>query len=102
MKLSYIEKKYYTPILLKSKDFGNTVHGAVSKDGQVFMFDLMDVKPVLDMHYPVTDKEGHYFNESKDRYIAEFRFDRVVTNPQFVWRHYDTISEGTSNNLSTT
>ncbi len=88
MKLSFTEKKYYT---LESH---NNVEYAVIHDGQVIMFDAADIVPTLNKHYPQgwNSKKVWYFNETKDREIAELRDSRVYANPQVLWRHKDELT----------
>ena len=70
----YIETMSYVPC-------------AVTNDGAIVMFDLCDVEAALNHHYP-RGKRVWYFNETRDREIAEIRGDRVYANPQVLWRHY--------------
>ena len=79
--LSFIDKKYW---LIETKA---TVPCAVTKDGLVVMFNLQDVKFFLDNTYPHEGKLW-FFNESRDREIAEQMGSRVYANPQILWRHY--------------
>jgi len=53
------------------------------------MFMLADAKDVLDGYYPYNSKyKVWYFNESRDREIAETDGDRVLCNPQILWTHF--------------
>lgn len=67
---------------------------ALPKDGLLAVFRLADVEKVLDEHYPHrTFKNGGgkvwYFNETRDREIAETDAEgRVCANPQVLWEHF--------------
>lgn len=63
---------------------------AVSHDGQLFMFDYNDIAHLL-KDYP-SDAAGWFFNQTRDRYIAELiDDDRVTVNPQFCYNHFKDI-----------
>ena len=65
---------------------------ALSNDGQLFMFAVVDVAEQL-AKYP-KGREGWYFNASRDRRIAELVSDEHVTvNPQFVYTNFKPIYE---------
>lgn len=64
-----------------------TVPCAVTNDGALVMFELADVEKVLNENYPHNGRVW-WFNETKDREIAERRGSRVVANPQVLWRHF--------------
>ena len=87
MKLSYFEKKYYTI------ETHNGVEYGIIRDGQVIMFNRADIEPILNKHYPQGFNGGKvwYFNNTKDREIAELRGSRVYANPQVLWRHKDEL-----------
>ena len=81
MRLSHGEKKYWITCRV------GIIDAAVSKDGLMFMFDQKDIQDALGK-YPRGNKVW-YFNESRDREIAELGYDsRVTVNPQFVYQNY--------------
>jgi hypothetical protein len=82
MKITWQEKKHGWWIETKA-----TVPCKVSQDGQVVVFDLADVQASLDAEYPHDDKVW-WFNEIKDREVAERRGKEVFANPQVLWRHF--------------
>lgn len=71
----------------------SSVPCALPADGLVCVFNLEDVKAVLDEHYPTKKyRDGKivwYFNETRDREIAECDDGkRVTANPQVLWTHF--------------
>jgi len=90
--LSFIERKYYQPALVETAD-GHVLDCAICNDGQLYLFTLADVATIL-AAYP-RDREGWFFNTTRDRYIAEpFSCDptKVAVNPSFVTKHFPTIA----------
>jgi len=58
----------------------------VGKDGLLIKAKFETVKDLLN-EYPTNNNEVWYFNESKDREIAELEDDEYITaNPKLVWR----------------
>jgi len=61
----------------------------VTKDGQLVIFELVYVKELMDHYYPYSRTErAWYFNETRDRQIAEIDWGRVYANPQVLYTHY--------------
>lgn len=58
----------------------------ISRDGQLFMFPAA-LTPMFDSCYPARDDHGWYFNDSRDRYIAEIEPEGIAANPSFVRSH---------------
>lgn len=81
--LTPIEKRHWVLA------YCDEIECAMCHDGLTFKFDYEDIKDLL-AHYP-RDREGWYFNESKDRLMAERDFDRVIVNPSFVYKHFTEI-----------
>jgi len=91
MRLSHLERKYYQPALVETHD-GRVLDCAISNDGQLYLFELADVAAILTT-YP-RDREGWYFNDTRDRYIAELYCGdaaKVAVNPSFVTTNFPTI-----------
>jgi hypothetical protein len=66
------------------------VECAVAKDHLLFMFEIYDVQDIL-LEYP-KGPEGWWWNDTHDRYIAEFAYEGFVTvNPMFVRRHFEEV-----------
>lgn len=86
MKLDFTEKKHGFRL-----EQHNGVEYAVLPDGLIIIFDLQDIEAILNKHYPKGNKVW-FFNESKDREIAEKRGNRVYCNPQVLWRHKEELS----------
>ena len=80
--LTYPEKKNGWWLETKA-----TIECAVSKDGGVVKFRLVDVQETLNKHYP-HDNKVWWFNDSQDREIAERHGVFVIANPQVLWRHF--------------
>ena len=85
-KLDFIERKHGFRL-----ETHNGVEYAVLPDGLLIIFNLQDIEAILNKHYPKGNKVW-FFNESKDREIAEKRGDRVYCNPQVLWRHKEELT----------
>lgn len=82
--LSHITRRYWNVA------YCDGIECAVCHDGQLFMFDYDDIAKLL-AQYP-RDKTGWFFNQTRDRYIAELTdTDRVTINPQFCYNHFKDI-----------
>lgn len=70
----------------------STVPCALPADGQVVAFRRVDIEKLMDEKYPshtyANSEKVWYFNETRDREIAETQDDRIVCNPQVLWEHY--------------
>jgi len=89
--LSFVERKYYLPALVETHD-GHVLDCAICNDGQLYLFAFADVATIL-ATYP-QDREGWFFNTTRDRYIAElcsWNKTKVAVNPSFVTKHFPTI-----------
>lgn len=78
-------KKYWIPALFYDEQ-NNIIEGEIGTDGLVIKLSLEEAKRFLVRFVP--DKRGYawYFNETKDRIIAELvDKDTVVANPQLLW-----------------
>ena len=82
MNLSFIEKKHGWWVEEKA-----TIPCKLPKDGALAVFNLTDCEEVLNGNYPKGDGVW-YFNDTKDREIAELRGNEVFCNPQVLWRHF--------------
>jgi hypothetical protein len=79
MKLDYFEEKYYNLVM-----FEDTTIAALSKDGQLYLFEEAVIRPLLE-GLP-KDKQGWFFNTSLDRYCAEWQGEgRIAVNPSKVY-----------------
>lgn len=67
----------------------STKRVAFTADGTLCAYNLDDIKPILDAHYPFDDGKW-YFNETRDREIANTAGDVVYCNPQVFWQHTQT------------
>lgn len=65
---------------------------ALPKDGLIVVFKREDVEAILDAAYPHIgqgDRKVWFFNNSKDREIAEIDSEgRISANPQVLWEHF--------------
>lgn len=71
----------------------STVPCILPPDGLLAVFRTQDVLQILNAYYPwfYNDKWGNrhwYFNETKDREIAEQDAERVLANPCVLWDHF--------------
>ena len=63
------------------------IEGAVTKDGLLVKLNYEDAKPLLSK-YPTNDKGMWYFNDTKDREIAETEICKlIIANPQLLWQN---------------
>lgn len=88
MNLSFMEKKNGWWIETRS-----TVPCKVSKDGLVVIFNACDIELFMDCMYPEdTYRDNYtkvwYFNETRDREIAEKDGDYIVANPCVLWDNF--------------
>lgn len=64
---------------------------AVSKDGQLIKLMKEDALGFMMSHYPHGHRDGAirvwYFNDAKDREIAEMIGDEIFANPRVLWDH---------------
>jgi len=91
MNLSHLDRKYYQPALVETHD-GRILDCAICNDGQLYLFMLSDIAEIL-ASYP-RDREGWFFNTTRDRYIAEpYSGDpaKVAVNPSFVTHNFPTV-----------
>lgn len=80
MQLDRFDAKYWQLIM-----FQDTTIAAICRDGQLYMFDAADVEGKL-AGLP-KDKHGWFFNETRDRYCAEWQDSsrkRICINPSMV------------------
>ena len=79
-------KKHRKDCLIEFHD-GEVIQGEMTNDGLVFIFPpsvyLIQKLDSLFVH----DDHGWFFNATKDRYIAEWEYQEIGVNPQFVWNH---------------
>jgi hypothetical protein len=66
------------------------ISNCLPKDGLLVFFRRVDIEPLLDAKYPFCkgdfNQKVWYFNETRDREIAEVDADgRVSCNPQILW-----------------
>ena len=83
-----IRKGHYIEVLAEKAN-GEIVYGLMAKDGLIYRFHLCDIAEFL-QNYP-SDKEGWYWNHSKDRYAVErdsLDSDILHVNPAFVAEHF--------------
>lgn len=68
-----------------------TVPCILPADGQLAIFLLEDIQALMNQTYPLEvrgDEIVWFFNETRDREIAETDGDRVYCNPQVLLKHY--------------
>lgn len=67
-----------------------TVPCILPRDGQLAVFQRKDVENIMDEKYPHSKQQNKiwWFNETKDREIAECDDDRIYANPQVLWTHF--------------
>jgi hypothetical protein len=89
MILDYIDKRYFQLV-----QFEDETIGAISNDGLFYMFEAMaELIAKLDKEYPNKDEDGWFFNSSRDRYCAEWRYksqSRIIINPTAVSKLFGT------------
>lgn len=65
---------------------------ALPKDGLIIVFRREDIEVLMDADYPHKTFNGQkvwYFNETRDREIAELdENNRICCNPQVLYRHF--------------
>lgn len=82
-KPSPYESKFWREVM-----FANEIIGWQALDGLLYKFDLMAIKPWLDLYEYDPRERQWWWNASHDRYIAELHFGNIVSvNPMFVTRH---------------
>lgn len=87
------ERKYFRSARVDFSD-GNIIWGKMARDGLIFIFST-EIAPYLDKAYKTKDKYGWYFNESKDRYVAEREGDGDISiNPSFFSIHAVCVTLG--------
>jgi len=65
---------------------GDTIPAVIIYDGTFYYFTQSDIEVFL-KEYPA-DSRGWFFNQSKDRYIAEKTPFGISVNPAFVAKHF--------------
>lgn len=70
-----------------------TVHCVLPKDGLLAVFRREDIEELMDREYPHVTRPNNekvwYFNETRDREIAEIDPDnRIACNPQVLLEHF--------------
>jgi len=65
---------------------GDRVSGFMSRDGTFYYFARQDIEALL-KKYPA-DNHGWFFNQTRDRYIAENTPYGVSVNPVFIEKHF--------------
>lgn len=68
-----------------------TVPCIIPKDGLLAVFRREDVETMMDNKYPHGNNGSTkvwWFNDTKDREIAEVENGRVYANPQVLWEHF--------------
>lgn len=91
-KLSNATKKYWQVAYVECED-GKLLECAVSKDGLLFKFSYQDIQMQL-RQYSTTGMNSNqvwYFNETRDRQIADTDGEYVNVNPQFVWQNFKQV-----------
>ncbi len=79
MQLDRADRSYWSIV-----QFSNGLQCAVCGDGLLYLFEKFDIIPLLS-NLP-QDIDGWYFNETKDRYCAEWHSSgRIVVNPSKVY-----------------
>lgn len=88
-RLSRTDKRYWNIA------YCDSLECAVTKDGQLFMFQPEDIAHLLKQYLKGNNGESTvwYFNETKDREIAEYdeTRDRITVNPQFCYQNFGEI-----------
>jgi hypothetical protein len=69
MELSKNEQKYFDECLAVKKS--NILCCVVAKDGLLYLFDEEDIIPYLNAAFKEKDDVGWFFNQTRDRYVAE-------------------------------
>jgi len=76
---------YWIDALFVHKDI--IIVGHIGNDGLLLKLTEADARPILTYLNCPEDGEGWFFNSSKDRYIAEKKYDKNITaNPQLMYR----------------
>jgi hypothetical protein len=86
-KLSHVDKRYWNIC------YADNIECAICHDGLLFKFDLADIAHILNKYPTNFDHTVWYFNDTKDREIAELcAIDLTVTvNPQFMYQNFKEI-----------
>lgn len=73
-------KKYFIEVM-----FADESLAAITKDGQLYRFPRTEeTLQKLKINRLPKDKEGIYFNDTLDRYCAEFRSSTIMVNPAII------------------
>lgn len=87
MTRSRIWLKYFDEVIIELPS-GEIVEGGQAKDGLVYELPASaEVCKVLNLCYTTRDAHGWYFNNTRDRYVAEIEVDHILVNPRFIAQH---------------
>jgi hypothetical protein len=84
--MSRLELKYFDPCIVELPG-GHIIEAKVAKDGLIYILPAdANVCATLTVCHPVKDAYGWFFNNTRDRYIAEIHGDEIYINPRFIAR----------------